>query len=173
MICKHCGTSVKDGAKFCPVCGAAAEQPQQAAFTSASSLPQEPATPAAAPAPESTYTAPPAASPAAPVYAAPAANPAYEPPRSKPVTEDALPEQYRPLSPWAYFGLQILFSIPIVGFVFLIVFSCSKSNINRRNFARSYWCALLIVGVLLVIVAVIAILAGVSLSALESGSFSY
>ena len=61
------------------------------------------------------------------------------------VTEETLPAQYRPLSPWAYFGLSLLFSIPIVGFIFLIIFSCSRANINRRNFARSYWCALIIV----------------------------
>ena len=64
--------------------------------------------------------------------------------------------QYKPLSPWAYFGLQILFSIPIVGFIFLIVFSISKGNINRRNFARSYWCvfilALIVIGICALIV---------------------
>ena len=48
------------------------------------------------------------------------------------------------LGPWAYFGLQLLFSIPIVGFILLIVFSFDNSNLNRRNFARSYWCALLV-----------------------------
>ena len=62
-----------------------------------------------------------------------------------------LPEQYRPLFPWAYFGLQILFCVPIVGFVFLIVFSFSRGNINRRNFARSYFCVYAIVGVILLI----------------------
>ena len=66
--------------------------------------------------------------------------------------------QYAPLSPWAYFGLQILFSIPVIGFIFLIVFSISSGNINRRNFARSYWCVLvvvlIIVGVVLLISAV-------------------
>ena len=55
-----------------------------------------------------------------------------------------IPEQYRPLSPWAYFGLGLLFSVPVVGFVFLIVFSISRANINRRNFARSYFCGLII-----------------------------
>ena len=48
------------------------------------------------------------------------------------------------LGPWAYFGLQLLFSIPIVGFILLIDFSFDDSNLNRRNFARSYWCALLV-----------------------------
>ncbi|MBO4322377.1 MAG: hypothetical protein J5919_05185 [Clostridia bacterium] len=64
-------------------------------------------------------------------------------------------EQLKPLSPWAYFGLQILFSIPILGFIFLIVFSISSANINRRNFARSYWCVLVIV---LIVVAIVAAL---------------
>ena len=53
-------------------------------------------------------------------------------------------ERYRPLSPWAYVGLTVLFSIPVVGLVFLIVYSINGSNINRRNYARSYWCTLLI-----------------------------
>ena len=55
-----------------------------------------------------------------------------------------LPSQYRPLSAWAYFGYSILFSIPLIGFILLIVFSFSDDNINRRNYARSYWCAILI-----------------------------
>lgn len=55
------------------------------------------------------------------------------------------------LGPWAYFGLQLLFSIPIVGFIFLIIFSLDNSNLNRRNYARSFWCALL-VGVVLSII---------------------
>ena len=51
----------------------------------------------------------------------------------------------RPLSPWAYFGLQILYAIPIVGWIFLIIHAIGASNINRRNFARSYFCILVIV----------------------------
>jgi len=71
-----------------------------------------------------------------------------------------LPPENEPLSPWAYFGLQLLFSVPVVGFIFLIIFSCKRSNINRRNFALSYWCALLIVGSLIAVVAVLAFLYG-------------
>ncbi|MBO5783435.1 MAG: zinc ribbon domain-containing protein [Clostridia bacterium] len=79
-------------------------------------------------------------------------------PRKKTVTADQIPEEYQPLSPWAYFGLQILFSIPIVGFVFLIIFSINGSNLNRRNFARSYWCGLIIVGSILLIVLLFALI---------------
>ncbi len=53
-------------------------------------------------------------------------------------------EQFRPLSPWAYFGYTILFAIPVIGWIFLIVFTFSDRNINRRSFARSYWCIALV-----------------------------
>ena len=78
------------------------------------------------------------------------------PPPVSPETSAAakLPAQYKPLGAWAYFGLQLLFSIPVVGFVFLIVFSFSGANINRRNFARSYWCKL-VIGLVICLLAVI------------------
>lgn len=75
---------------------------------------------------------------------------------------------YRPLSPWAYFGLQILFSIPIVGFIFLIVFSLSNGNINRRNFARSYWCVLVIVLIIIGITLLIGATSGIGAKILEA-----
>ena len=53
-------------------------------------------------------------------------------------------ESFRPLSPWAYVGYALLFCIPLIGQIFLIVFSFSDKNINRRNYARSYWCMLII-----------------------------
>lgn len=71
------------------------------------------------------------------------------------------PERFRPLSPWAYFGYTILFSIPVVGFVLLIVFSLSDKNINRRSFARSYFCALVIMLIFMLILALTGTLAGV------------
>ena len=53
-------------------------------------------------------------------------------------------EQFRPLSSWAYLGYAILFAVPVLGLILLLAFSLSSSNINRRNYARSYFCALLI-----------------------------
>ena len=66
---------------------------------------------------------------------------------------DFLPENYQPLSPWAYFFLQILFNIPVVGLVFLIIFSLSNGNINRRNFARSYFCIYVIILIAIILIA--------------------
>lgn len=80
-----------------------------------------------------------------------------------------LPSTYKPLSPWAYFGLSVLFSVPLVGFIFLIVYSFDDSNLNRRNFARSYWCGLLVVLALTVIAVIIMLAAGVSFAALSGG----
>ena len=54
------------------------------------------------------------------------------------------PWEYRPLSAWAYVGYTFLFIIPIIGWLFLIIFTFSSKNINRRNYARSYWCFLLL-----------------------------
>ena len=68
--------------------------------------------------------------------------------------------QYRPISAWGYIGYNLLFAIPLVGFILLIVFSFNKTNLNRRNYARSYWCALLIVIILVLITVVIAVVTG-------------
>ena len=54
------------------------------------------------------------------------------------------PRQFKPISAWGYIGYSILFAIPIIGFILLIVFSFSDGNINRRSYARSYFCWLLI-----------------------------
>ena len=49
------------------------------------------------------------------------------------------------MAPWGYLGYEILFAIPLVGFILLLVFSFGGTrNINLRNFARSYFCALII-----------------------------
>ena len=60
------------------------------------------------------------------------------------VEYDRLDPKYQPISAWGYFFYRILFSIPVIGWFFLIIFACSRRNINRRSFARSYFCGLLI-----------------------------
>lgn len=62
-----------------------------------------------------------------------------------------LPEAYRPLSPWRYFGLSIVYALPLLGWVFLIVHAISSRNINRRNFARSYFCVYALVAIVFVV----------------------
>jgi hypothetical protein len=56
------------------------------------------------------------------------------------------------LSVLAYMGYELLFSIPIVGFAIMIVFSLGGTkNPNVRNFARSFLCYFVIVLIIVVI----------------------
>lgn len=71
-----------------------------------------------------------------------------------------LPPKYRPLGAWAYFGYTLLFCIPLIGFICLIVFACSGSNVNRRSFARSYFCGFLIALIIVVAVVVLSLVLG-------------
>jgi len=101
----------------------------------------------------------------------PSTVPTQQPVLSAAPSEPSVPSENKPLSPWAYLGYQILFAIPLVGFILLIVFSTGAAhNINLRNFARSYWCAVLvgvILGVVLAIVGLIlSMVFGLSLGAL-------
>ena len=139
--CTNCGREINDAANVCPFCGVAVA-PRQAA-------------PAA---PQQNYNQQPAYAPQqpAPTYVQPQVNVVA----SAPITEANLPAQFKPLGPWAYFGLTLLFSIPIVGFIFLIIFSVKKTNINRRNFARSLWIPIVIAAIVFGILFVIALLNG-------------
>ncbi len=59
-------------------------------------------------------------------------------------TTPKLPVEYTPISMWGYFGYQLLFSIPVIGWIFIIIFALTASNINLRNFARSQFCVMII-----------------------------
>lgn len=54
------------------------------------------------------------------------------------------PEQFRPLGAWEYFGYSLLYSIPLIGFIMMIIFSFNDSNINRQNFSRSFFCEFIV-----------------------------
>ena len=75
-----------------------------------------------------------------------------------------LPEAYRPLSPWSYFGLGILYSLPLVGWIFLIVHAIGSTNLNRRNYARSYFCVYVLAIILIAVLAVTGALSGLTQS---------
>ena len=74
--------------------------------------------------------------------------------------QSQLPEEYRPISMWGYFGYEILFSIPVIGFICLIVFALGAKNVNKKNFARSYFCYTIICLVVFIVVFAIAMLTG-------------
>ena len=142
MICKNCGIEISDDSKFCVGCGIAIEQPAVEAEPEVVVAPVVEAEPVVA----------------QPIYQ----QPVYAEPAKKEITEDDLPDHLKPMGAWSYFGLQLLFAIPIVGFVFLIVFSFSRGNLNRRSFARSYWCAALVGVAVFVVFMIFAFVLGIS-----------
>ena len=105
-----------------------------------------------------------------PAYEEPAYTPpAYEPPRQEmpPVFYDAPRGGYsqqpmytapeKPVSPWMYLLLMIVFAIPVVGFILIIVLACgAAANKNIRNFALAYVLVWVICIVLILILAAVA-----------------
>lgn len=71
--------------------------------------------------------------------------------------DSRIPAEYTPISMWGYFGYEILFSIPIVGFIILIIYAISAKNVNLKNFARSYFCYLIIMLIVCAVILAIAI----------------
>lgn len=61
---------------------------------------------------------------------------------------ETIPAEYKPISMWGYFLYEILFSIPVIGQIILLVKALTAKNKNLKNFARSYFC-LLIIGVII------------------------
>lgn len=71
---------------------------------------------------------------------------------------------YTPISMWGYFGYELLFSIPCIGFIFLLIFAFGGSkNVNVRNFARSYFCLFII---LIAIILLVSVIGGIGLGSL-------
>ena len=158
MFCPKCGTEVSDDKAFCPECGnplkSQAQQTsgvQQAAGAQQASEGQQ-----AAGAQQNFW--------AQQSWQATGAQSGAGPHPQVQFQSDTvvLPDEYKPISMWGYFGYEILFSIPIVGFIVLIVLSINGKNQNVKNFARSYFCFTIIVLILLVILLVSVAGAGAS-----------
>lgn len=79
--------------------------------------------------------------------------PTYAPPRREITSIDDLPAKYRPIGMWGYFGYNLLFAIPFVGWIIALAFAVGvTSNVNRKNYARAYFCGLIVAIVLLLLV---------------------
>ena len=82
--------------------------------------------------------------PVPPIPPIPGVPPIPTPPVPGVPEKNEIPSEYEPMSPWAYFWVKILFCITFNG-----------SNLNRRNFARSYWCGLLVAVIIILILLII------------------
>lgn len=72
--------------------------------------------------------------------------------------QSTMPNNLKPISAWGYFGWQIVFNIPILGFICLLICAIGVKNKNLRSFARSYFC----VYIVMIIVFIFLITAGAS-----------
>ncbi len=135
------------------------EKPEPAYSAPAAAAAPYPAAAAAAPvaaaAPAAAAAAPAAA---APVYPAPAAYPRPAAQAVPAVEDPDKPDKKSKYAPMTSLGMAVelfLMSIPVVGFVLMILWSCGVCRkIARRNLARAYL-ILLIVGLVLAVVAAI------------------
>ena len=78
------------------------------------------------------------------------------------------PEKYRPMSGWGFYWWSVLYSIPIIGFIFLLINACDPSNLCRRSHARSYFCGFFLVVMVLGAIAGILHLSGKLDGAIET-----
>lgn len=139
-LCPFCGSELNDDAKFCGECGK--PLPEEAPLKA-----EIPAEPAAA--------EPVAAEPAAPVVAAAApvaapAEPVAEPAQDMPVITQ-MPPKKQMLSTFQYVLLTMLYSIPVIGLIFLFVFGAGHpKNGSLKRFSAAllilrlvFWIAVL------------------------------
>ena len=60
---------------------------------------------------------------------------------------------------WAYVFWTIVFTLPVIGIILVVIFSLAGTNTNRKKFARSFLCWLLIdVIILIALVVYLAVL---------------
>ena len=62
----------------------------------------------------------------------------------------------KPISAWGYVGYNILWGIPVLGWLIWLCTALFSGNQNKKSYARSFFCAFLLI-LLVVLVAAIAI----------------
>lgn len=152
MNCPFCQSPVEDSAVFCPECGKRIAPPEEPVCP--------PPGPEGAPVPPP----PPPVSEEAPVTPPPFGGEAPIPPpppakEEKSEAEPAKPE--KGLSTGAYMALELLFALPVVGIIFLFIWSAGHpKNDALRRFSASvliwrliFWAVLLILGILFLLLA--------------------
>ena len=145
MICKNCSAQIPDGSKFCTVCGHkivvepfVAPKPQQPPQTEPTQVPpqaQHMQTP-----PQTQHTQVPSQAPYTqiPPQIQQGQVPPYNLNDAQQQTVSKNPALDAPLTVLDFFLMSLLSFVPIIGFIFLLIWAFSgNTNINRKNYARA------------------------------------
>ena len=60
-----------------------------------------------------------------------------------------LPKAYRPLSPWSYFWRSVLYSIPVIGWLILLIHVFACKSRHGRSFARFHLLTVIVAAIVL------------------------
>ncbi len=136
MICKNCSAQIPDGSKFCTACGHkivvepfVASKPQQPPQTQHTQTPLQ-AQPTQVP-PQTPY-----------MQIPPQVQQGQVPPYNLNGTQQQTVSKNTaldaPLTVLDFFLMSLLSFVPIIGFIFLLIWAFSgNTNINRKNYARA------------------------------------
>lgn len=149
MICKNCSAQIPDGSKFCTACGHKivvepfiASKPQQPPQTPPQAQPTQvppQAQPTQVPL-QTTYTQAPPQAPYTqiPPQVQQGQVPPYNLNDAQQQTVSKNPALDAPLTVLDFFLMSLLSFVPIIGFIFLLIWAFSgNANINRKNYARA------------------------------------
>lgn len=152
MICKNCSAQIPDSSKFCTACGHkivvesfVASKPQQPPQTQHTQTPPQaqhtqtsPQTQPIQVPPQTTYTQAPPPYTQIPPQVQQGQVPPYNLNDAQQQTVSKNPALDVPLTVLDFFLMSLLSFVPIIGFIFLLIWAFSgNTNINRKNYARA------------------------------------
>lgn len=145
MICKNCSAQIPDGSKFCTVCGHkivvepfVAPKPQQPPQTEPTQVPPQAQHMQTPPQTEPTQVPPQAPYTQIPPQVQQGQVPPYNLNDAQQQTVSKNPALDAPLTVLDFFLMSLLSFVPIIGFIFLLIWAFSgNTNINRKNYARA------------------------------------
>lgn len=158
-ICSNCGKELNDNAVFCTECGTKLVQEPVAVSAEPEASPICEPQEAAQPVEEKKETAPPQPQPApVPTPKVTQSKPATAPAKAQKATDVPPVGKYAPTSVMAFFGMIILFSVPIIGWITCFVLCFAAKKQSTKNFARALTILFLVCVILLSILTVITVL---------------
>lgn len=145
MICKNCSAQIPDGSKFCTVCGHkivvepfVAPKPQQPPQTEPTQVPPQAQHMQTPPQTQHTQVPPQAPYTQIPPQVQQGQVPPYNLNGTQQQTVSKNTALDAPLTVLDFFLMSLLSFVPIIGFIFLLIWAFSgNANINRKNYARA------------------------------------